>query len=176
MASSSTSPLKKLEKQYDVFVNFRGEDVRDVFLSHLHKALSQNEIVAFVDEKLDRGEDISSSLLAIIDKSYISVVIFSENYAYSPWCLDELVKILECNKTMEQMVLPVFYRVDPSHVQNLTGKFGDAIAKHREEPEYLHKVDSWCQALREISEMSGLVSQNIKYNCPRSVILCLYDS
>ncbi|KDP37630.1 hypothetical protein JCGZ_06973 [Jatropha curcas] len=162
MASSSTSPLKKLEKQYDVFVNFRGEDVRDVFLSHLHKALSQNEIVAFVDEKLDRGEDISSSLLAIIDKSYISVVIFSENYAYSPWCLDELVKILECNKTMEQMVLPVFYRVDPSHVQNLTGKFGDAIAKHREEPDYLHKVDSWCQALREISEMSGLVSQNIK--------------
>ncbi|KDP24760.1 hypothetical protein JCGZ_25500 [Jatropha curcas] len=161
-SSSSTSPLKKLEKQYDVFVNFRSEDVRDVFLSHLHKALSQNEIVAFVDEKLDRGEDISSSLLAIIDKSSISVVIFSENYAYSPWCLDELVKILECNKTMEQMVLPVFYRVDPSHVQNLTGKFGDAIAKHREEPEYLHKVDSWCQALREISEMSGLVSQNIK--------------
>ncbi|KDP44558.1 hypothetical protein JCGZ_16391 [Jatropha curcas] len=160
MDSSSTSPLKKLEKQYDVFVNFRGEDVWDVFLSHLHKALSQNEMVAFVDEKLDRGEDISSSLLAIIDKSYISVVIFSENYAYSPWCLDELVKILDCNKTMEQMVLPVFYRVDPSHVQNLTGKFGDAIAKHREEPEYLHKGT---EAIKGISlNMSTAKELNLK--------------
>ncbi|XP_037496739.1 LOW QUALITY PROTEIN: TMV resistance protein N [Jatropha curcas] len=113
-------------------------------------------------KNLTGGEKTSLHLLGNNLIIIFSVVHFLENYAYSPWCLDELVKILECNKTMEQMVLPVFYRVNPSHVQNLTGKFGDAIAKHREEPDYLHKVDSWCQALREISEMSGLVSQKIK--------------
>ncbi|XP_037494551.1 secreted RxLR effector protein 161-like [Jatropha curcas] len=79
---------KHIERKYHL--------IRDM----VQRALSQNEIVAFVDEKLDRGEDISSSLLAIIDKSYISVVIFSENYACSPWCLDELVNDRDILLTM----------------------------------------------------------------------------
>ncbi|EEF40295.1 hypothetical protein RCOM_1382630 [Ricinus communis] len=151
-------------KKYDVFISFRGADIRDGFLSHLYKSLCRNQVHAFVDENLDRGEDITSSLLEIIEQSYVSVVIFSENYAFSPWCLDELVKILECKTTMAQIVLPVFYRVDPIHVQQLTGCFGDAIAKHREEfKNSLRKVETWCQALKETTGMAGLVSQNIKY-------------
>eukprot|EP00257_Ricinus_communis_P026226 XP_025013640.1 disease resistance protein RLM3-like [Ricinus communis] len=150
-------------KKYDVFISFRGADIRDGFLSHLYKSLCRNQVHAFVDENLDRGEDITSSLLEIIEQSYVSVVIFSENYAFSPWCLDELVKILECKTTMAQIVLPVFYRVDPIHVQQLTGCFGDAIAKHREEfKNSLRKVETWCQALKETTGMAGLVSQNIK--------------
>ena len=116
-----------------------------------------------MDENLERGEDISTSLLETIEQSYLSLVILSENYAFSPWCLDELVKILECKKTMRQIVMPVFYGVDPTHVQELTGSFGVAVAKHREEfRDSLCRVESWCQALKEIAELSGLVSQNIK--------------
>ncbi|XP_058006672.1 TMV resistance protein N-like [Hevea brasiliensis] len=164
MASSSSSSLITLpSKKYDVFISFRGADIRDGFLSHLREALRQNEANTFVDEKLDRGEEISSSLLEIIEESYFSLVILSENYAYSPWCLEELVKILECKKDMEQMVLPVFYCIDPTHVQELTGSFGAALAKHREVfNNSLDKVESWCQALREIAGIAGLVSHNIK--------------
>ncbi|XP_058006676.1 disease resistance protein RPV1-like [Hevea brasiliensis] len=164
MASSSSSSLITLpSKKYDVFISFRGADIRDGFLSHLREALRQNEVNTFVDEKLDRGEEISSSLLEIIEESYFSLVIFSENYAYSPWCLEELVKILECKKDMEQMVLPVFYRIDPTHVQELTGSFGAALAKHREDfTNSLDTVESWCQALKEIAEIAGLVSRDIR--------------
>ncbi|XP_058007339.1 disease resistance protein RPV1-like [Hevea brasiliensis] len=163
MASSSSSLITFQSKKYDVFISFRGADIRDGFLSHLQEALRQNEVNTFVDEKLDRGEEISSSLLEIIEQSYFSLVIFSENYAYSPWCLEELVKILECMKDMEQMVLPVFYCIDPTHVQELTGSFGAALAKHREVfNNSLDKVESWCQALREIAGIAGLVSHNIK--------------
>ncbi|XP_058007332.1 disease resistance protein RPV1 [Hevea brasiliensis] len=163
MASSSSSLITFQSKKYDVFISFRGADIRDGFLSHLQEALLQNEVNTFVDEKLDRGEEISSSLLEIIEQSYFSLVIFSENYAYSPWCLEELVKILECMKDMEQMVLPVFYCIDPTHVQELTGSFGAALAKHREVfNNSLDKVESWCQALREIAGIAGLVSHNIK--------------
>ncbi|KAL2340313.1 hypothetical protein Fmac_008253 [Flemingia macrophylla] len=37
--------------KYDVFVSFRGEDVRSEFLSHLTEAFQREKIKAFVDDK-----------------------------------------------------------------------------------------------------------------------------
>jgi len=45
----------------------------------------------------------------------LSIIVFSENYASSAWCLDELGKIIECRKNNRSMV-PIFYKVDPSEV------------------------------------------------------------
>ncbi|XP_055961393.1 disease resistance protein RPV1-like isoform X2 [Mercurialis annua] len=160
-ASSSSTTLES--KKYNVFISFRGADIRDGFLSHLHQSLLQHQVNAFVDDKLERGKEITSSLLEIIEKSYVSLVIFSTNYADSPWCLDELVKILECLQNKKQIVLPVFYRVDPSHVQDLTGSYGDAIAKHTQEFSHcLDKVKNWSHALMEIANLSGWDSRNTK--------------
>ncbi|KAJ9158953.1 hypothetical protein P3X46_024494 [Hevea brasiliensis] len=152
--------------KYDVFISFRGKDVRYGFLSHLSSALHQKQIHAFTDENLRKGEDISPALLKIIQESSVSIVIFSAYYADSPWCLDELVKILECKETLGQLVLPVFYQVDPTDVQELTGNFGKAftLAKHGEQVKgRLNKVDEWKHALIEISNLSGWDSRNIKY-------------
>ena len=33
---------------------------------------------------------------------------------------------------MGQIVLPVFYEINPTDVQELTGSYGDALLKHRE--------------------------------------------
>lgn len=77
--------------------------------------------------------------MAAIEGANISVVIFSKDFASSKWCLDELVKILECHKMNGQKVLPVFYHVDPSDVRKQTGRVGDAFVVHakqfREMPE-----------------------------------------
>ncbi|XP_055961391.1 disease resistance protein RPV1-like [Mercurialis annua] len=163
MAAPSSSSTTLESKNYDVFISFRGTDIRDGFLSHLHQSLLQNQVNAFVDDNLARGKDITSSLLEIIEKSYVSVVIFSTNYADSSWCLDELVKILECLQNKKQIVLPVFYRVDPSHVQDLTGSYGDAIEKHKQEfSDCLDKVKNWSNALMEISNLSGWDSRITK--------------
>ncbi|CAK7328825.1 unnamed protein product [Dovyalis caffra] len=43
-------------------------------------------------------------------------------------CVDELVKILECKMKYGQIVLPIFYHVDPSDVDEQTGSFGNAFA------------------------------------------------
>ena len=77
-----------------------------------------------MDYKLRRGENISEELLETIKRSRISVVVFSENYASSKWCLDELVWILDCRKNLDQLVLPVFYGIDPSEVCKQEGKLG----------------------------------------------------
>ena len=139
---------------YDVFLSFRGEDTRYNFTSHLYKALCDKGFNTFIDDdNLQKGEEISTELLKAIEWSMISIVVFSENFASSTWCLNELVKILEC-KNFGQIVLPVFYKVNPSEVRKQEGKFGIALTKH-EEKHNKDKVQSWRAALTKATDLVG---------------------
>ena len=93
------------------------------------------KIKIFIDDEANRGDEISLALLNAIEASKISIVIFSKNYASSKWCLDELVKILECKNCNGQMVVPVFYHVHPSDVRNQTGSFAKLEKKLKMLPE-----------------------------------------
>ena len=123
----SSYPTNSPPRKYDVFLSFRGEDTRKNFTSHLHYALNQKKILTFIDNRLVRGDEISSSLLDAIEQSKISVVVFSQDYASSKWCLRELVKILDCRKENGQIIIPVFYGVAPFDIRNQTGEFGAAF-------------------------------------------------
>ena len=140
---------------YDVFLSFRGEDTRKNFTSYLNGFLNTMGIKTFIDDDLPRGEEISAKLLEAIECSRISIIIFSEHYASSTWCLNELVKILECKKN-GQMVLPVFYKVDPSELRNPKGKFREALVIHEEKfKNNMEKVQRWRAALSEAGSLSG---------------------
>ncbi|KAI3827244.1 hypothetical protein L1987_01316 [Smallanthus sonchifolius] len=84
------------------------------------------------DERIEKGERISDQLITSIQDSRFYIIVFSKNYASSSWFLDELVKIMECQKTMEQTAYPVFYDVEPTEVRNQSGAVGEAFAKHVE--------------------------------------------
>jgi hypothetical protein len=107
-SSSSTNP----QYLHDVFINFRGEDTRRTFVSHLYAVLSNAGINTFLDDKkLEKGEETGQELFHAISVSRISIVVFSKNYAESSWCLNELDKIMECRRTqgpytVKQMLLP----------------------------------------------------------------------
>ena len=150
-------------KKYDIFVSCSGEDTCDSFTSHLYSALSRQNIQTFIDDQLNRGDKISQSLVNAIEASTISVIIFSEGYASSRWCLDELVKILECKKEYAQIVIPVFCRVDPSDARSQTGPFGISFSKLEERlKENTEKLRSWRKALKEAASLSGFLSLNIR--------------
>ncbi|KAL5537826.1 hypothetical protein UlMin_046217 [Ulmus minor] len=157
-ASTSTSSLPCSSSvpswKYDVFISFRGEDTRKTFTSHLHAALCWQKIETYIDEEeLVRGDEISPALMRAIEESMISVIVFSENYANSSWCLDELVHILKCKREYGRQVIPVFYKVDPFHVRKQQGSYATAFAKRKKCFE--HKLDSWRAALREAANLAG---------------------
>ena len=116
-ASSSNTSSAVSAKKYDVFLSFRGEDTRRNFTSHLYEALMQKKIETYIDNQLEKGDAISPALIKAIEDSLVYIVVFSENYASSKWCLGELSKIVECKKVQGQIVIPIFYDIDPSHVR-----------------------------------------------------------
>ncbi|KAK1437929.1 hypothetical protein QVD17_03729 [Tagetes erecta] len=136
---------------YDVFMCFKSNDTCKDFADRLYCALKQHDIYAFRnDEALDRVESMFSDCLKAIEESYISVIVFSKNYASSSWCLDELVKIMNCNERYGQMVYPIFYDVDPSDVRHQKGIFGEAFMRNKPE-----NIEIWRKALVKVGSLAG---------------------
>ncbi|KAJ8759521.1 hypothetical protein K2173_007138 [Erythroxylum novogranatense] len=150
------------QRKHHVFISFRGEDTRHNFVCHLYDTLSRKGLKTFVDDQLPRGKEINPVLLQAIQDSKVALIIFSENYASSSWCLDELLKIIECHETHNQIVIPVFYRVNPSDVRKQNGSFGKSFAKHSENPRYSNKIQKWKDALIKAANISGRGSDAIR--------------
>ncbi|XP_024026000.1 TMV resistance protein N [Morus notabilis] len=138
-------------QRHDVFLSFRGEDTRHGLAKELHSALQEAGIPTFRDDvNLERGTHVSSELLKAIQMSRVAIIVFSKNYASSSWCLDELVKILECQQVDGQFVLPVFFDVDPDDVGGQTGDFGKAFEdRFRSDTKVASKIDKWKAGLAE---------------------------
>ncbi|RDX80577.1 TMV resistance protein N [Mucuna pruriens] len=154
MARSSSSSNSGPQK-HEVFISFRSEDTRKTFTSHLNAALERVDIRTYIDNNLERGDEIPTTLVRAIEEAKLSVIVFSKHYADSKWCLDELVKILESGRSKGQIIMPVFYDIDPSHVRNQRGTYAEAFAKHERFLEEKMKVQEWRNGLLEAANFSG---------------------
>ncbi|XP_040368772.1 disease resistance protein RPV1-like [Rosa chinensis] len=174
---ASTSSCRQWK--YDVFLSFRGEDTRGGFTGLLYAALNQRGIHTFMDDReLEKGKSIRPELLAAIEESRSAIVILSPRYACSSWCLDELVKIIQCMNEMGQQVLPVFYGVVPSVVRHQRGSFElkskrqeDVQVREHEEVYGQNNEDSlnaWRAALTQVANLSGWDFNN--YRNPTNLI------
>lgn len=140
---------------HDVFINFRPQDTSNTFVSHLIHAFTKAGINTYIHDQLRMGTELEPELLRAIEKSRLSILVFSKNYTESSWCLKELQKIIECRTTLGQRVVSVFYDVYPSVVRHQNGSFGkklkatakricfDSRTRKRE------MVASWKSALKE---------------------------
>ncbi|CAD5333991.1 unnamed protein product [Arabidopsis thaliana] len=163
MAASSSST--GLPPQHQVFINFRGEDLRLGFVSHLVEALENDNIKVFIDNYADKGEPLETLLTKIHD-SKIALAIFSGKYTESTWCLRELAMIKDCVEKGKLVAIPIFYKVDPSTVRGVRGQFGDAF-RDLEERDVIKKKE-WKQALKWIPDLIGITVHD---KSPESEIL-----
>ncbi|KAL6270359.1 hypothetical protein ACE6H2_027270 [Prunus campanulata] len=161
LVASSSSPSTNSWK-YDVFLCFRGADTRYSFTDHLHSSLLRRGINTFMDDdQLEKGQNISQIIFQAIEGSRISIIIFSENYASSTWCLEELAKIIEYKNSQDQIVIPVYHNVDPADVRNQRGWFGEAFARHEIRfKENLEMVERWRAALTQAADLAGMDFNN----------------
>ncbi|GLT63014.1 hypothetical protein SLA2020_356100 [Shorea laevis] len=165
MAASFPSDPRQLCWNYDLFLSFEGAGVRTNFLGHLYSALNQAGFGTYKDDnELKRGSGIAPRLLEAIEHSRIAIVVFSENYTDSAWCLDELMKILDCRDMLGQIVLPCFFHVDPLDVRKQRGSFSKAFARahHLKRKVTVEEVERWKTALANAANLSGFDLQSVK--------------
>lgn len=115
---------------YEVFINFRGKDTRSNFVSHLYAALSNAGVNTFLDdENLQKGKELGPELRRAIQGSQIFIIVFSENYIHSSWCLDELEQIMKFHRDKDRVILPLFHGgITPSYIRDYAeDTFGEAF-------------------------------------------------
>ncbi|XP_039173573.1 disease resistance protein RUN1-like [Eucalyptus grandis] len=114
--------------------------------------------MAFVDLTLERGLEIGPAINEAIEQSRSAIVVISQTYASSPWCLEELVKILECTEKKGQLVFVIFVDVDPKEMREQSGPFkriGQSEKGFRQEN--ADKVRRWRDALRKAGNLTGYI-------------------
>lgn len=136
--------------EYEVYMSFRGTDIRQGFADILYDHMDRAGIQVFRDEnELAIGDKIDNILQAISNSS-ICIPIFSKNFAQSEWCLDEVRKMVELNKD----VLPVFYDVTPDDVGLNSPTYRQFMVEH-ENAYGKVKVEDWEHALKAIANFKG---------------------
>ncbi|XP_048133868.1 disease resistance protein RPV1-like [Rhodamnia argentea] len=164
ITEGASAPPFSTDDEYDVFLSFRGSDTRKEFTDHLyHRLCSERSMPIHVfrdDDSLSIGEEFRSQLLNAIKQSKISIPIISENYASSKWCLRELIHMMDCRKSTSHIVLPIFYKVDPSHVRYLRGNFGKAFDSRKKRFDE-KEIQEGRRALEDVSYLNGWESEKI---------------
>ncbi|KAM7511555.1 hypothetical protein LguiB_010430 [Lonicera macranthoides] len=156
-ASTSAADPLSLVGEYDVFLSFCGQDTRYAFTDFLYTSLYGAGIRTFKDnEGLHVGEEICPELIKAITNSKISIPIFSKNYAFSKWCLFELVHMVQCQKNEAQMIFPIFYDVDPCDVRHQSGSYEEAFRQHRKKRYNEKTIREWKEALSKVGQLKGL--------------------
>ena len=157
----STAPIFPPGSNYQVFLSFHGKDTRTGFTDHLYHRLVDTGICVFRDENdLSIGGEIGPELRRAILESKITIPILSQGYASSKWCLEELTQAIARKTKSGHVVLPIFYKVEPSHVRHQKESFGKAFVslKKHFEPKI---VEAWEQALKDVASMKGWESEKI---------------
>ncbi|CAF1841596.1 unnamed protein product [Brassica napus] len=91
----------------------------------------------FDDQDIERSPTIAPSLTKAIIESRISIVILSQKYASSGWCLDELVEILEDNeaKMIKKIAKDVLDKLNVTPSKDFDGMEG--LGAHLKEMQLL---------------------------------------
>ncbi|XP_014515215.2 TMV resistance protein N-like isoform X1 [Vigna radiata var. radiata] len=152
----------KLSRKYDVLINFTGEDIHRKFVSHLNSVLSTVGLTTF----LHHHNAVKSSHIQepILSRCRVAIVVFTQTYSQSAWCLNQLQQIINWHETYCRHVLPVYYEIQPSDVRLQKGDFGKALKETAQQTfsrqELEHGMSRWRHALTKAANFFGWDESN----------------
>ncbi|KAG8480090.1 hypothetical protein CXB51_025373 [Gossypium anomalum] len=103
---------------------------------------------------LMKRNQLSQALSRAIAVSNISIIVLSADYASSKSSLVELFDIMDRYSVEQQIVLPIFYHVNPSDVENVDGSFKKSFDEH-ETRRSVDEVKQWKTAFAEVGKLQG---------------------
>ncbi|WZY78153.1 hypothetical protein YC2023_024537 [Brassica napus] len=158
------SPFSRGSSHHDVFISSSCDGTRDTFVSHLSAALKRVNITVMEEDDKNKVPETRQYLPKKtrlgIERSKICVVVLSEDFASSKHSLTTLAEIIEWrHRKTGATVVPVFYGVDRSLVEQQIGKYGEAFSKH-EASEPKDRVTEWRNALTEAASIKEGLHSN----------------
>ncbi|PHU14923.1 hypothetical protein BC332_16128 [Capsicum chinense] len=154
------SQIQSVKKwKYDVFLNFRQEDLDGYFVTYLYTHLEDIGINVFTPDF--EYERVTTEISEAIEESRFGITIFSRDYASSRRCLEELSKIMECVDYKGQEFISVFYRADTVQV---SGIIDHVLDKHTVclKASELEMTQRWKNALCKAFEIAGSEKDYVK--------------
>ncbi|XP_052724854.1 disease resistance protein RUN1 isoform X3 [Vigna angularis] len=158
----NVSSSNKLPRKYDVLINFNGEDIHRKFVSHLNSVLSTFGLTTF----LHHHDAVNSTHIQepILSHCRVAIVVFTQTYSQSAWCLHQLQHIIKWHQTYGRHVLPVYYEIQPSDVRLQKGDFGKALKATARQTfsgrELKHGMSRWSHALNKAANFFGWDESN----------------
>nr|GEW36918.1 NB-ARC domains-containing protein [Tanacetum cinerariifolium] len=156
MGSSSLKSITNHTWSYDVFVSYEGGDIIQSFVDHLFHDFKRKGIRAFKeDDHMRRGEERYPQVYRAIEQSRFPVVILSDGFASSPYCLRELVKIIEYKEKLQEKyeITIIYHNCKPEMVVKETENYEATFGKH--EKLVKQDVSKWKEALIKAVSLPG---------------------
>ncbi|XP_060960478.1 disease resistance protein RPV1-like isoform X1 [Cannabis sativa] len=160
-SSTSCSNPSNLIETNDVFLSFGGGN--DTITGDLHAGLCREHIKSYFDKESHErssSDEIGSQLMRVIQSSKMAIIVLSQNYVSSKWCLNELVHTLQCREINRQIVVPIFLKTPSSSSESYDTAFSQL--KNRFKGRMDNKVQAWSAALKVITSLSGWDSCGIR--------------
>ncbi|XP_060673828.1 TMV resistance protein N-like [Ziziphus jujuba] len=140
-SSSSSSSSSSSQEKYDVF-------------------LSSGHVNTYKDDENLESSHRFSEIMEAIRESKICIKVFSKDFASSTWCLDEVVRIIECKRDGNDVIIPIFYGIEPSTVRKQEQSYAEAFARHEQRfKDSIYKVHRWSNSLKEVAGIRGYNSK-----------------
>lgn len=145
---------------YDVFINHRGPDVKKTLASLIYHRLKNCGLSVFLDKnEMNPGVVIQRAIRTAIQTATIHVAIFSQSYAESTWCLEELNLMWESSNEGRSSIITVFCDVEPSDIRYIEkGRCAKFFKKHKRKGRVSKEVlKKWKDALHGVSLIPGIM-------------------
>ncbi|KAI4312768.1 hypothetical protein MLD38_037563 [Melastoma candidum] len=137
---------------YQVFLSFRGTDVRPNFLECFKHQLLSSGIDAFTDsDGIKPSEEINPKLCQIIHHAQVCIPIFSKRFPTSKTCLMEVKWMVDFGKN----ILPIFYGIAPPVVRQQLDQNGPIFKKHIEDKVPEETLELWKMAVEKATHWKG---------------------